>query len=73
MAVHDPALANEIEHRLEQAPKSLIQFPRRGPRLAMFDRREIREYRFDRYVLRYEVADSDIIVLRFFHAREDRR
>lgn len=69
---YDPVLAGEIEQQLSQAPKRLREFPRRGPRLSEFDPREVRELRVDRYVLRYELVGEDIMVLRFFHARENR-
>jgi plasmid stabilization system protein ParE len=72
VAAYDPILAGGIEHELEQAPKTLRQFPRRGPRLSEFDPREVREFRVGSYLLRYELAGTDIMVLRFFHAREDR-
>ena len=71
-AAYDPRLANDIEEQLQQAPKRLLQFPRRGPRLSEFDPREIRELRVGRYLLRYELAGADIVVLRFFHVRENR-
>ena len=73
VARYDPVRANEIELELSEAPKRLLSFPRRGPRLSEFDPREVREYRVGRYLLRYELADADIVVLRFFHAREDRQ
>lgn len=69
---HDPIRAAEIEQELSQAPKRLLQFPRRGSRLSEFDPREVREYRVSDYLLRYELTAADIVVLRFFHAREDR-
>lgn len=72
IAAYDPVLASEVEQELSQAPKRLLQFSRRGPRLNEFSPREIREFRIGRYLLRYELADTDIIVLRFFHARENR-
>lgn len=72
VAALDPGLTDEVEQQLAQSPKGLLQFPRRGPRLSEFDPREVREHRIGRYILRYELADTDIIVLRFFHAREDR-
>ena len=72
VAAYDPVLAGEIEQELSQAPKRLSQFPRRGPRLSEFDPREVREYRVGSYLLRYELTGADVIVLRFFHAREDR-
>lgn len=72
IAAHDPILASEIEQVLSQAPKKLLDFPRRGSRLSEFDPREVREFRIVNYLLRYELAGPDIIVLRLFHAREDR-
>lgn len=72
VAAYDPIRAGEIEQELNQAPKRLLQFPRRGPRLSEFDPREVREYRVGLYLLRYELAGTDIFVLRLFHAREDR-
>lgn len=70
VAAYDPVLANEVEIELSQAPKKLLQFPRRGTRLSEFDPREVREFRVGRYLLRYELTASDIHVLRFFHGRE---
>jgi hypothetical protein len=32
----------------------------------------VREYRVGAFLLRYQLAGSDVVVLRFFHAREDR-
>lgn len=72
VAAYDPVRAGEIEQELNQAPKRLLQFSRLGSRLSEFDPREVREYRVRRYLLRYELARTDIVVLRFFHAREDR-
>lgn len=72
VAAYDPARAAAIEQELSQAPKRLLQFPRRGPRLSEFDPREIREFRVGGYLLRYELVDAEILVLRFFHLREHR-
>lgn len=72
IARHDPAFANAIERKLIEAPLALRTFPRRGARLPEFSPREVREFRVDRYLLRYELADTDVFVLRIFHAREDR-
>ena len=72
VAAYDQALAGEIELELNQAPKMLLDFPRRGSRLSEFDPREVREFRVRGYLLRYELSGSDIFVLRFFHPREDR-
>lgn len=72
VAPFDPILADEIERELSDAPKKLLQFPRRGSRLSEFNPNEVREYRLGRYRLRYELLNTDIVVLRFFHSREDR-
>jgi plasmid stabilization system protein ParE len=72
LADHDLALADAVVDRLASSPSALLDFPRRGARLSEFDPREVREFRVDRYLLRYELRRSEIFVLRFFHAREDR-
>jgi plasmid stabilization system protein ParE len=69
---YDPLRATEIERELSEAPKRLLQFTRRGPRLSEFDPRDVREFRVGNYLLRYEIAGTEIVVLRFFHPREDR-
>lgn len=71
-AEHDVQMADAVFDRLANAPAALLDFPRRGPRLSEFDPREVREFRVGSYLPRYELAGNDIIVLRFFHAREDR-
>ena len=72
LAEHDLDAADAVFDRLANAPSALLDFPRRGPRLSEFDPREVREFRVGRYLLRYELRGKDIVVLRFFHAREDR-
>lgn len=72
VAAYDPERADEIERELGGAPRRLLKFPRLGPRLSEFDPREVREYRLDMYLLRYQLDGTDIVVLRFFHARENR-
>lgn len=72
MAQHDLDEADAVVERLIAAPSTLLDFPRRGARLGEFDPREVRELRTGRYVLRYEVAQGELVVLRLFHARENR-
>jgi plasmid stabilization system protein ParE len=72
LAEQDLDVADAVFDRLANSPTALLNFPRRGPRLSQFDPREVREYRVGNYLLRYELAGTDIFVLRFFHAREDR-
>jgi plasmid stabilization system protein ParE len=72
LAEQDLDAADAVFDRLAKAPELLLEFARRGSRLSDFDPREVREFRVDNYLLRYELAGGDIFVLRFFHAREDR-
>jgi plasmid stabilization system protein ParE len=72
LAEHDLDAADAVFDRLAKAPEALLNFPRRGPRLSEFDPREVRDFRVGSYLLRYELTGIDIVVLRFFHAREDR-
>lgn len=72
LAEYDLGAADAVFDRLANAPAKLLDFPRRGSRLSEFDPREVREFRVGGYLLRYELAGSDIRVLRCFHPREDR-
>lgn len=64
--------ADAIFDRLAAAPMTLLEFPRRGTRLSEYDPREVRELRAGRYLVRYELAEGEIRVLRLFHVREER-
>lgn len=72
LAERDLDAANAVFDRLARAPEVLLDFPRRGSRLSQYDPREVREFHVRGYLLRYELAGANILVLRFFHAREDR-
>ena len=72
LAQRDLDAADAVLDELTNAPKALLDFPRRGSRLSEFEGREVREFRAGDYLLRYELAGTNIFVLRFFHAREDR-
>jgi plasmid stabilization system protein ParE len=72
LAEYDLDAADAVFDRLANAPAELLDFPRRGSRVSQYDPREVREFRVGSYLLRYELTGTDIFVLRFFHAREDR-
>jgi plasmid stabilization system protein ParE len=72
LARHDLDLADRVLDTLVGAPERLLEFPRRGSRLSEFDPRQVHEIRVGNYLLRYELKGNDILVLRLFHAREDR-
>jgi len=57
-----------IVNRIERIPAR----PRLGERLPRFGPREVRHVLAAKYEIRYELTDSDVVVLRIFHAREDR-
>jgi plasmid stabilization system protein ParE len=46
--------------------------PRLGVRMPEFARREVRRVFVGDYEMRYELAGTDVFILRIFHAREDR-
>lgn len=72
LADYDIDAADAVIDALGNAPAALLELPRRGPRLTQFDPREVREFHIRNYLLRYELVGPDILVLRVFHAREDR-
>ena len=72
MADKDLEAADALVDRLADAPLSLVDVPRLGPRLSQFDPREVRELRVGRYLMRYELAEDRIYILRLFHSRENR-
>jgi len=73
LAEYDFDAADAAFDSLANAPTTLLSFPRRGSRLSQFDPREVRELRVSRYLLRYELSGTDLLVLRIFHAREERQ
>ena len=60
--------ARAIVSRVERIPAQ----PRLGERLPRFGSREVRRVLAGDHEIRYELIDTEIIVLRIFHAREDR-
>lgn len=70
-AVNVPAAARVVR-QLVAGAKRIPAYPRLGVRLAEFEPREVRRALVGDYEIRYEVAGTDIIILRIFHVREDR-
>jgi plasmid stabilization system protein ParE len=50
----------------------ITEQPRLGERLIRFGDREVRRVVVENYEIRYELRQTDIILLRVFHTREDR-
>jgi plasmid stabilization system protein ParE len=69
--VNVPAAARLVR-QLVAGAKRIPAYPRLGARLAEFEPREVRRILVGDYEIRYEVTDTDVFILRIFHAREDR-
>ena len=72
LARHDLNAANRVLDRLVACPSALLRFPRRGQKLSRYEPREIREFRVVSYVVRYQLTEDTLSILRIFHGREDR-
>lgn len=57
-----------VVNRIERIPAH----PRLGERLPRFVPRDVRRVLAAKYEIRHELTDSDVVVLHFFHTREDR-
>ena len=68
----NPQAAAQTTRLLVAAPRRILEFPRIGTRLREFDPREIHRIIVDDYEIRYEITQDTIVVLRVWHAREDR-
>lgn len=70
--VNRQAAARAVQE-LRAAPARLLPgHPRLGPRLEEFAPREVRRLFVGDYELRYEIVEDTVIVVRLWHAREDR-
>jgi len=69
--VNQRAAARTVQ-QLTSAPTTLLTNPRIGERLEEFDPRDVRRILVGHYEMRYEIADSNIYLLRLWHTREDR-
>lgn len=69
--VNRQAAARTVQ-TLTTAPTRLLEQPRLGERLDEFSPREVRRILIGPYELRYEIQQSTLYVLRFWHRREDR-
>ena len=70
-AVNPTAAARVVRH-IVAGVKRIPAHPRLGLRLPEFAPREVRRVLVGDYEIRYELAGTEVLVLRIFHAREDR-
>jgi plasmid stabilization system protein ParE len=69
--VHPPAAVRAVRAVVARVRRIPAQ-PRLGEKLSGFGDRDVRRVLVQKYEIRYEVAGSDVYVLRIFHTREDR-
>lgn len=68
----NPVAAARVVRQLVAGVKRIPAHPRLGLRLPEFAPREVRRVLIGDYEIRYEIAGSDVVVLRIFDTREDR-
>jgi plasmid stabilization system protein ParE len=67
-----PEAAARVARELARAPDRLLDHPRIGEKLDVFQPREVRRIFVGDYELRYEIAGQTIFILRLWHTREHR-
>lgn len=68
----NPPAAARVVRQLVAGVKRIPAHPRLGLRLPEFDPREVRRVLVGDYEVRYELTQTDVLILRIFHTREDR-
>ena len=73
LAQHDRDVASSLAQKLRETPVRVVSHPRLGERVDSYILREVRKLSIGRYVMHYELRDNDILTLRIWHGREERR
>lgn len=74
IAAHDPAAATRTGEELIRRIEMLPDFPEMGAPVQLAPTPEsVRDMVFGKYVVRYSVHPSAVIILRVWHGLEDRR
>ena len=68
----DPSAAVSAVRTIVARVRRIPRQPRLGERVPGFGDREVRRVLVRKYEVRYEIAGTDLYVLRIFHTREDR-
>lgn len=68
----DQQAAARAVKRILAGVKHIARHPRIGVRLPEFGSREVRTFVVGDYEIRYEVAESMLVLLRIWHVHEDR-
>ena len=69
IAQHNPEAARRVAQRLNGAITRLVDMPQIGRPVSNIPG-EIRELIFGKYVVRYEVRQDDLYILRIWHGKE---
>ena len=72
LAPVNPAAAARVVQAIVARIRRIPAQPKLGQTLPEFAPREVRRLLVGNYEIRYELKSNDIIVLRLFHARENR-
>lgn len=73
LAQNDRDAAINLATQLDAAPNKLADYPRIGERVESYVVKEIRKLSVGRYVMHYEIIGNQILILRVWHSREERR
>lgn len=71
IAENNPEAAQRVAQRLRGAIEKLIDAPQIGRPVYQMEG-EIRELIFGKYVVRYEIRQQNLYILRIWHGKEDR-
>jgi len=71
IAHHSPEAAQRVAQRLRGTIQRLVDTPQIGRPVANMPG-EIRELIFGKYVVRYDVRQQSLYILRIWHGKEDR-
>ena len=68
----NPQSALNVVDKLTKAPDVLVSQPRIGEQRFEYEPREVRKLLVGKYEMHYEIQNDNIIILRIWHAKEDR-
>ncbi len=71
IADKNPLAAMRVSKRLRKAIQSLLKQPLIGAKFEEYP--NIREIYVDDYIIRYLISETQLIILRIWHGKEDRR
>ena len=73
LALYDRNESISLATKLDNAPTRLLAHPRLGEKVDSYVVKEVRKLSLGNYVMHYEITGDVILILRVWHAREERR